>query len=278
MNQRAHQCPRGFTLIELLVVISIISLLIALLLPALALARQTAQRIACASQMRQNGINHLMYADAHRGWFPLVNSTTQAALGMDQSYPSLGAAYSIMSWYGNNPHNLVCPTHEFLGTNAQYDAGRELHIDSIYMMQTSYRFVAARGTRDYAKFYGYAAGTPASFTFYGVEQGSGQATRSDTRISPGMPNLEFAGRTETDPRSGRTHYLHAPAKMPMMLDGRRQTDPYWYIYSGSQRQANNHWQLDGINLHFLDGHGRWADQRQGTDRLNVQGGAYFKWD
>ena len=46
----------GFTLIELLVVISIISLLIAVLLPALAQARESSRKLDCATRMKQIGI------------------------------------------------------------------------------------------------------------------------------------------------------------------------------------------------------------------------------
>ncbi|MGC9261800.1 MAG: type II secretion system protein [Phycisphaerae bacterium] len=65
---------RGFTLIELLVVISIIALLIALLLPALAQAKSLALQIECASNMRQVGIAMSEYANEYRGKYPMANT------------------------------------------------------------------------------------------------------------------------------------------------------------------------------------------------------------
>jgi prepilin-type processing-associated H-X9-DG protein/prepilin-type N-terminal cleavage/methylation domain-containing protein len=60
----------AFTLVELLVVIGIVTVLIAMLLPALGKARRQALAVACASNMRQIGGGMLMYANAHKGILP----------------------------------------------------------------------------------------------------------------------------------------------------------------------------------------------------------------
>src|SRR5690242_7111966 len=64
------QTRRGFTLVELLVVIGIIALLISVLLSSLNRARETANRVKCASNMRQIGQGILLYGNEHRGAYP----------------------------------------------------------------------------------------------------------------------------------------------------------------------------------------------------------------
>ena len=66
MNRRC----RAFTLVELLVVVGIIAVLIGILLPVLGRAREQAQRISCANQLKQLGAAVHMYANESKGRLP----------------------------------------------------------------------------------------------------------------------------------------------------------------------------------------------------------------
>jgi prepilin-type N-terminal cleavage/methylation domain-containing protein len=69
MKHHSHNRPvTGFTLIELLVVISIISLLMSILLPALGQARKTANALKCANLLRSMGLANVMYSSDFKDW------------------------------------------------------------------------------------------------------------------------------------------------------------------------------------------------------------------
>ena len=76
-TSKSHR--RAFTLIELLVVISIVSLLISILLPALGKARASARSIQCASNLRQMGISTATYTSDYKQYIPFALDLSSGA-------------------------------------------------------------------------------------------------------------------------------------------------------------------------------------------------------
>lgn len=120
---------KGFTLVELLVVMGIIAVLISMLLPSLGRARETANKVKCANNLRSIGQGMLIYINENKGMLPAAysyrdcgamsfnsaGSAVQLALHDNQAGATVDKSYGYIHWSsyinGTVPADaFACPT------------------------------------------------------------------------------------------------------------------------------------------------------------------------
>jgi prepilin-type N-terminal cleavage/methylation domain-containing protein/prepilin-type processing-associated H-X9-DG protein len=184
---------RAFTLIELLVVLAILALLMSIIIPSLAQAKQRGQKVVCLSQLRQCGIAASIYVQNNDGYYPLAR---QKIVAPDYSF------IKTMCWDFTTIKELVDGSYrDRYEPGLLWDTGDPMQIQQC----PGYKGSSNAGGEPYT---GYNYNT--SYIGHGSGESIKQSTRAMDVRSPSRTALFGDGQYE----AGANKFMRSPWQNP----------------------------------------------------------------
>ena len=268
----------GFTLIELLVVIAIIAILAALLLPALAAAKERSKRAVCANSLKQMGIALQIYAGDNNSFYPLLKWDPTGSVWYPYEMARFTSANDSSLDYGWEDLGLLYVTKLLSSPGIFYCASNpknptdQFNVD--YYQNATYPYPFGGFALAGANNPGYVR---SGYSYFPQNRMLDAPT-----VIPGVPSVgSVALPTVNDKFTGGGNGGQSAAQpvskwnvVAPMKD--IAVDPAKAIVSDNLANYNNIYHksgnnVAGLNALFADGHVRWQEAKRNPNLFNING-------